>query len=264
MHPGWTREQAQQAWQAQLALARAAAAQPDSLDPGALDDARRRGLVRAAVEAYLATQPAPTPDPAAVAQRAQQLAAERLPRPAGLQVSHIVVVVPREAPEAQREALYAEARRVLDELATKLSDRPTALELGDVAEQAAASVPKPLLVSSNAHLRFMRPGQPKRNDDALPAGWVPVVEEFAQAAERHAQPSTLGARSEPVRTPFGWHILVVERILEPEVTDTASLTIRATRLVEADLRQQQLTAWISSLIKPITTAVYQKTLEDPQ
>lgn len=262
IHPGWTREQAAQAWVAQAALAQEALA-GEPLEVGSLDDARRRGLARAVLAHRVEGVALKPIEEAEIARRVEQLRAEQPPRPAGLQVSHLVVAVPNTAPADQREALFGQARQALDALVPRLSGRPTALELGDVADAAAGQIAAPLLVSSNAHLQFMRPGQPPLEQDELPAGWLPVVPEFAQAAEQWATPERLGQRSEPVRTPFGWHVLVVERIFDGGVSDEALLIARARRQAEAAQRQQVLSTWFAQLLEPVALAIYPKVLDDP-
>jgi hypothetical protein len=262
MHPGWTREQAAQAWVAQAALAEEALA-GEALDDGALDDARRRGLARAVLARQVEATPLKPVEAAELAQRVEQLRREERPRPAGLQVSHLVVAVPNTVPADQREAQFTLARQALDALLPRVPERPSALELGDIADAAAGQVAAPLIVSSNAHLQFVRPGQPPLEQDELPAGWLPVVPEFAQAAEQWASPERLGQRSEPVRTSFGWHVLVVERIFEGGVADEAVLTARARRQAEAAQRQQLLSTWFAQLLEPVALAIYPKILDDP-
>lgn len=263
MHPGWTREQAAAAWTAQAALSQVALKDISRFDSALLDDGRRRGLVRALMAREVEAG-ATTPPPAdELTPRVAQLRRESLERPAGLQVSHLVVAVPREVPDAEREALFARARQALDQLVPLIPARPTALELGDLADRAVSAVSAPLVVRSDAHMTFMRTGQPPLAKDELPAGWLEVVAEFAQAAEPWATPERLGARSEPVRTPFGWHVLVVERVIEARGPDDAALTARALAQADAAQRQQRLIKWFEPLLEPVSMAIYQKILDDP-
>jgi hypothetical protein len=265
MNPGLSREQAAREWMIQAALAQAALEavgdEPDALLVERLDVARRRGLVRELLTRELEGAQIEAPSAEEIAQLVAQLEREVLERPAGLQVSHLVVLVPHDAPQDQREALFAKARAQLDAQLPRIGERPTALELGDLADQvSAAREAGDLVVASNAHLQFAtREGL---SAEELPAGWVAVVPEFVQVALKWASPERIGMRSEPERTPFGWHVLVVERVFEERGASRVSLEARASRQVRAQRQQAALSKRFEAVVEDVSMAIYPKVLND--
>jgi hypothetical protein len=221
--------------------------------------ARKQAMVRVLLERLVeaeVTQDTLTPEE--ISEMEQSLG-QRAFVPPGVRASHILVQVPRETQgqdggraqrlsEEQRERLYQESRPIIDAIAAELAreqsvnvDSLLALER---TYRAGVSAPLGLLV--NAHLSF--PIQPPRPGESLPAGWIRVVPAFMEAAAELANTGAVPALSPPVRSEFGWHVILLEETFDARAAEPNGLRElamqEALRLRRAGRLEELLTQWV--------------------
>lgn len=184
-------------------------------DPHDLHDARTRGRVIAWMRANLwESVEVATPDPAAV----EALLADPEQRvvfgvPELASATHVLLLAEGEEAQTPERAEHAEemARRVRAELATV--DRP--IYGFDLIRAARATVPEgdPILAGEEL---IGDPGMLFPESYAGPPRWVgspAVVPEFAEAAFNAPLNEVVG----PVRSDFGWHLILVEERIPAEM-----------------------------------------------
>jgi hypothetical protein len=148
-------------------------------------------------------------------------------RPPGLKASHLLVMLPKsvrtsDGPSRRREQLESKARTWSERIRDSLSTSPSVEDLYRALQNVEAKVPEPLRVVVNAQLTFPRAGA-ARGVRALPDGWRRVVPDFAEGAEALADSDRLGQLSEPVRSKYGWHLVVVHETLPELVPEPEAL-----------------------------------------
>jgi hypothetical protein len=217
----WVREPELSRAEAVEAFVRQEALFPRALERGFADRpavavARKRAMVRHLLERTVEREVTEdTLDANEIEKMARQVEAG-VGHPVGLRASHILVSVAREKDGEKkensdgREAAYERARMVLGDIEEALPDNPTPFELVEAKREFAEKVDKPLSVVVNAHLRF--PSE-QTEKSTLPDGWLNVVPEFRGPAVELAMGGRFGALSEPVRSPFGWHLIVVHETI---------------------------------------------------
>ncbi|MGM0555431.1 MAG: peptidylprolyl isomerase [Myxococcota bacterium] len=159
--------------------------------------------------------------------------------PVGLRASHILVSVPEDKKAEKgkkqpggvdREAAYQQARAVLDEIRDALPETPTPFDLMEARRQFSDQVEEPQSVVVNAHLRFP---VVEVERSTLPDGWLNVVPDFRKPAVEMARRGAYGVLSEPVRSPFGWHLIVVhEKLPGAEPDPDAVREVAVARLLQ--------------------------------
>ena len=147
--------------------------------------------------------------------------------PPGIRASHILVAVPRDPGSGKVLASdddYDRARVVLEQIREELPDRPLPLDLLQAKRAFAERVEEPLEVQMNAHMRF--PAVETRG--TLPETWLNVVGAFREPAVEMARAGDFDRLSEPVRSPFGWHLILVHEVLPGEEPEPEAVRAAAT------------------------------------
>jgi hypothetical protein len=146
--------------------------------------------------------------------------------PPGVQASHLVVLVPPEkkkkASKEQIDAWFEQSRTWLDTLRAQLPDKPNALDLLKVRDANQDEVPEPLKATVNAHMIFPVGSLQDFGAD-FPGTWRNVVPGFRDAAQKLAREGRFGELSEPVKTEFGWHVIVAEEALAAKRGDAEDI-----------------------------------------
>jgi hypothetical protein len=194
-------------------------------------------------------------------EKAVEAVRARVGHPPGLRASHLLVSVP---PEKQKSATEEEVARWFEEakmwlgvMRDDLSDSPAVHELFEVRDRYREKIPEPLQIHVNAHLvfpigEFIEEGArtPARYGRALPESWRPVVAEFGKAATEMARERRFGALSDPVKTQFGWHLILPEELYPAKVGDTEQIRALATQRVLRRKRNERLvervTDWMAA------------------
>lgn len=215
------------------------------------------GLVRkkAMVQQLLAQEIEAPADAAALEATALKAAEDALRRkvghPPGLQASHILVsVAPDKQKSASKEELdrwFAEAEALLATLRDELPDRPTIPQLYEVRDRYRGEISPPLEIHVNAHLIFPIAAYLEGQEgvvygQALPSTWRAVVPEFGQAATDLARAGKFGQLSDPVRSGFGWHLLMAEKLYPAQLPDARQLGEVARAQLVRQRRHQRLVA----------------------
>lgn len=179
--------------------------------------------------------------------------------PPGMRASHILVTVPRKAKKkASKEQVdkwYAEAKRWLGAIRDELPEAPGALDLLAARDRFKGQVPEPLDVVVNAHLTFPI-GDPAEYGRDYPEGWRPVVPAFRDAAAQMARQGRLGELSDPVKTQFGWHLIVGEELLDAEVGDPKAARQVAIAQLLRQKRQEKLVEKMKQWLSSATVETY--------
>jgi hypothetical protein len=190
-------------------------------------------------------------------------------RPRGLQASHLLVSGPDGA-----EPPFDEAKKWLDRIAAELGDRAHLQDLYTVAEGFEEKLPSRLEIIIDPHLVFPL-GAPDEQRAGLPDGWSDVVEPFreaasslaADAAVREAMQTAESGRtptSAPVRTKYGWHVIVPERILAAKQPEEGPLRELATRELLREKRRQKLRTWMGDLASRTDIVRFKDNLSDDE
>ncbi|MEM1350412.1 MAG: hypothetical protein AAGI01_17765, partial [Myxococcota bacterium] len=235
---------------------------PDRRTSIRLAHAQRQGLARA----WMAEEIEPFRRPKEVTDTMLTQATERsvqaLTQGEGLEVSHLLIYVPSKRPDGtmmtteEREQLFPKARESAERLRATLSTPTTAAELLRIVEERTFTPPAPLTLSMDLHLRFLRPGATGRS----PQGATRVLYDFAAAADKLTdQP---GIPSQPVRTGFGWHIIVFERILPPVAPDRAKLQKSNEAEVTRATRRKRFEEQMDALLKRSAASKYPEELKE--
>jgi hypothetical protein len=142
--------------------------------------------------------------------------------PPGVRASHLVVLVPpdkqEKASKEKVEAWFEQSRDWLERLRAELPADAGVIELLDVKDAYQDKLPEPLEISVNAHLIFPV-GETEEFGADLPETWHTVVPEFRDVAAKLARQGRFGELSEPVKTEFGWHVIIAEQTLPGRVGD---------------------------------------------
>lgn len=188
-----------------------------------LGPVRKRGLVRALLRRKVEQAVGPEDvEESEIERRVEKLRAE-LGRPAGIRATHLLVMPgSREAvsggDRVGSEAERAEAREWVEQIRKELGDRASVTDLFDTRRAFRDRIPEEFEVSVDAHLEFPSPAS-REFEGRLPDGWIEVVEPFAARAHRMLREGRTGEISEPVESPFGWHLIRPESRLAATVPD---------------------------------------------
>lgn len=201
-----------------------------ALEAGLADDpevavARKRVMVRILLAETVEADVTEVSVEESEVTRVATLASQEIGHPVGLRASHILVSVPPEekASEQVRKEAYGRARSTIGRIRSELPERPTPYDLLKTRRAFAERVESPLSVDVNAHLQFPI----SKPTGSLPKGWLNVVPEFRQSALEMARAGRLGELSDPVKSPFGWHLIVVHEVLPGEKPDPDALRAAA-------------------------------------
>lgn len=188
-------------------------------------------------------------------EKIEQQMRRRLGRPSGIRASHLLVMLPqdnkgshrKEDLEISEEEAKARAKEHAEAIRATLPDEPSVEDLYEVRRKFADRVEHPLKIVINAHLSFPAPDAREFNNKRLPAEWMSVVSPFAEAADRMLDEGRAGAVTEPVESPYGWHLVRAERRLEGKVPEPEALrevaVSRALRIERAKLYRQKFQQW---------------------
>lgn len=239
-HPDLTRAQVSEALTVRQALVVRALADRRG-GAAKFDMARKRGLVETLLEREVETVTAAPPKDTF---RFKKI----LSRPAGFRVSTLVVRPPADDTPVDYDAL----KPMADAIRTELPDDATALDLLRMSQVRADGA----RISVDLHLVF-----PKPSDSSLgkPKGWVDVVPDFAEAVE-----SGFAARQHmigPVKSEFGWHIVILEEQLPGKVADDSAIKELAQRVAIIEARQERLRSIVAEELKNQRWAMYPAVLD---
>lgn len=256
-HPTWTREQVVEASIRQELLWRQwEGGELEEEQWKSLQFALKRGAVNVWIEreGVLDVEGA---DEATLAMDVTRHVAMRS-TPAGYVASHMLVRVPEGADAAREDA----AREATEELLKRFDGDREQVSAGALLRELARLENEEINgfeVLVNANMKFPLQGQPQ---EALPEGWYNVVEPFAKGAQDVVAAHGFGALSEPVKTSFGWHLIVVhERVAmrEPDREEVAKILRRQDRDSKI---QQRVMLRLSELYKEYTWSSDPAALED--
>jgi hypothetical protein len=231
--------------------------------------ARKSAMVRALLEREIESAvTAEDLDAEAVDER-MEVIRRQVGRPRGLQASHLLVSVPDDA-----EPPFDEAKNWLERIAAKLGDRAHLQDLYTVAEGFERKLPNRLEIIIDPHLVFPL-SEPDEQRAGLPDGWSNVVEPFRKAASSlvadaevfEAMETAESGRtptSAPVRSKYGWHVIVPERILAAKEPEEGPLRELATRELLREKRRHKLRTWMADLASRTDIVRFKDNLSDDQ
>lgn len=207
--------------------------------------------------------------------KAEDALRQQVGHPPGLQASHILVSVP---PDAQKDAAkedvekwFAQAKEWLAVLRDDLPDRPTIPDLYEVRARYRDELPKPLEIHVNAHLMFpidayladeKGAADAPQYGRALPETWRPVVPEFGQAATDMARADNFGQLSDPVKSNFGWHLLMAEKLYPAALPDEQQLSEVARAQVERQARHKELVARMTEWMEDASVQTFPQVISE--
>lgn len=207
--------------------------------------------------------------------KAEDALRRRVGHPPGLQASHLLVSVP---PEAQKDASpekidawFAESQRWLGVMRDDLPDIPTIPDLYEVRDRYRDEMPEPLEIHVNAHLIFpidayLAEGEGAEDaieyGQALPDTWRPVVAEFGQAATDMAREDRFDELSDPVKSDFGWHLLMAEKLYPAEIPDARQLREVATAQLMRQARHKELVARMTEWMEDASVQTFPQVIAE--
>lgn len=176
----------------------------------------------------------------------------------GYRASHLLVMIPKEADEASWE----KGLGVIESLRGVALQAPGLDGLYLAREQHGGEVEGFKLII-NAGLTF--PGPNERLDRSeLPVGWLDVVPPFKQATAKLVAEAGVGVLSEPVRTQFGWHIILPEEHIKGGGLAGEALEQATQKKVEEVAAQRRLAALLGTLLKERSYFTVPETLEEDE
>lgn len=222
-HPDLDREEALERVIERELLA-AAALERELVDEEAVRTARKRAMVRQLLDDTVEQKVTADDVDEEMLEKAVEGVKAEVGHPVGLRASHFVVMVSPEKKKKASKKQVAEwmgqSKEWIDKLRTELPAKPTVTELMDAEERYDEELPEPLQAHVDLHLAF--PAE-DTNAAELPDGWNRVVPPFRERAVELARDGRFGALSEPVKTQFGWHVMVVEDVMPAKVADADAL-----------------------------------------
>jgi hypothetical protein len=180
---------------------------------------------------------------------------KQLGRPEGIRASHLLVMLPqdnkgshrKEDLEVSEKKAKARAKEHAEAIRAALPDEPTLEDLYEARHEFADRVEHPLKIVINAHLSFPAPDARDFNNKRLPGEWMSVVSPFAEAADRMLDEGRAGEVTEPVESPYGWHLVRAEKRLKGKVPEPEALrevaVSRALRIERAKLYRKKFQQW---------------------
>jgi hypothetical protein len=229
-----------------------------------LDRARKRGLVRALLDAEVrAAVDTDSLDKKELAERSEAIRSQ-LRRPAGYRASHLLVRIPPDEgrSEAERSELERRARRAAEEISERLGARIDDLDpLYEALEAMREEVEPPLQLVVNVHLKFPAQAEVEAGASGLPDDWQKVVPPFARTTASLAGRGP-GAVGDPVRTEFGFHVIVFEESYEARAPDEEEVARRAERELLEESRRARLLERLGGLLERATILQFPEALDD--
>jgi hypothetical protein len=212
-NPSWTRDRLVRELVDRELLAQDAELQ-GTLSPSRVVRARKRGLVRAFLKEKVELQK--EPDPQSLGE-VSEIVLRELTTPAGFRVSHLVVLV-RGKPESKEDAENNEAaKKIAAEIAEQIGPDGQLEDLIRLRDETDLSATPGIRLMLDPHVQFARPGDRSK----LPNEWSRPSPDFVAAvvdlADRGLQVS------KPIESVYGWHVAIVEEILEPKVPSSEVL-----------------------------------------
>lgn len=172
----------------------------------------------------------------------------KLRRPAGFRASQIVAMVPErhrgasegvEQTEGAARAAFDRARDEIGRVRAELDGQPSLTALYRARRQFVGEGDGTEWIV-NANLRFPDPSDPASDEEDLRTGWLSVAPPLARAARDLASSQQFGVLSEPVRTRYGWHLIVVHDRLPAKVPRDDELKSVATARLLRRRRSERL------------------------
>lgn len=242
------------------------------LENASLINARNQGLARVWLDKHLGQG---IQKPKLVDRQVKMLrddAYGRQYRPPGHQASHLLVRVPEKYydlasnkfikyTDAQRETLFKKAQSFAQTLQGKLPNPATLEDLQklrvDVFDEALTAQ---LDIVVDAHMKF-----PEYNAKfkTLPADWRQMVLSFAKGAQDAVQSKGLQRVSDPVKSTFGYHLIVVEKTFPELKVDPKAVDDEVHRIGMVSTRKQALDQHVNRLMQAHSWQVYPEVLQDP-
>ncbi len=237
MRPELSRAEALEALIEQELLAQEGLAR--RLRSATLEDARKRGLGRALLDADVVGKAGEVGDPIVDYVLNKERQAQLQPN--GLLASHLLI----RGPALRDEQGWQAAERALEAARAQLPARAGSLELMAAAREldASGTLGDGLATHVDAQMKFPRRGEAQ----SLPSGWIRLVPAFVEAAEKAADDGRLGEAIGPVRTSFGAHLIVVHERLDAPVIDEDRLVKSARAKAQSIHEQSVFDAFIATL-----------------
>lgn len=198
---------------------------------------------------------------------------ERVGHPPGLEASHLLVSVPpgaqKDASNEQIDAWFVDSKEWLAVMRDDLPATPTVQDLFEVRDRYRDKLPAPLELHVNAHLVFpigafianknvdeKGEARPLRYGQDMPKSWHPVVSKFGQAATDLARQKKFGHLSDPVKTKFGWHLVMAEKLYPGEVPDASQVRQVAVAARQRQERREQLVTRMKKWMSDATVETF--------
>jgi low affinity Fe/Cu permease len=218
--------------------------------PESLADDRKRAMIRQMLREKVEQEVTVDDLDAEEIAKAVESVSQRAGHPPGLRASHLLVRVPnkidgKKLSDKKRKPHFERARRALVAILEELPEEATALDLFEARDGFVDQLEEPLELHVNAHLVF--PFDAEDFSGELPDSWTPVVSAFRDAAVDMARSGRFGVLSEPVRSQFGWHVIVVEAKLPAGRPDAEAVgevaTFEVLRHRRAERFNELVTEW---------------------
>lgn len=223
----------------------------------ALDYARKRGLVDALLTSKIElSETTEVADHERAQIEAKVLAEAR--KLEGYRASHLLVMIPEQADEASWE----KGLGVIESQRALALQRPGLDGLYLAREQSGGEV-EGFKIIINASLMFPAPGENVARSQ-LPAGWLDVVAPFKEATAKLIAEEGVGSLSAPVRTKFGWHIILAEEHIKGTALVGEALEEATQEMAEEVSAQRRLAKLLGQLLKDRSYFTVPETLEEDE
>mgnify|MGYP006282990307 CR=1 FL=1 len=223
-----------------------------------------RGLLRNTVEKAVTEEDL---DPKEI-QRLERNLRNRLGRPRGIRASHLLVMLPgkknnKKGAKERSDAMLKRAESWAHRIRDSLPAEPTTEDLFAARRAFEGRLEKPLDAVVNANLSFPAPdARPFRGE--LPTGWMRVVKAFRDAAHRMLEEGRAGQLSKPVKSKYGWHLILPERRLEGRVPQPEALHEVAVSKALRKRRNAELMKRFKKWQQGMTVATYPEAIPDEE
>ncbi len=221
----------------------------DSVD---IHDASKRGMVQGWLKKELMATIA-DPDPETL-EPVVSNEVTRLSSPSGYRASHLLVRVPRDAPKES----WDKARVVVEKIQKELPQKATASQLFAYMLEHNEEVDG-FGLAVNANMKFPAA---RVEAEQLEDGFIPVVEEFLVGASTIYNKQGQDVLGGPVKTPFGWHLILVHERYAPHEPAREEVKVRVRQRLKNATAQQELLNTLKDLYAMYSWSSNPQALED--
>lgn len=229
---------------------------------GALQDARKRGMIKSLLRREVEDAgELPAPDDATV-QRFVGDFFKREASPSGFSITQLVIIPPKDAvPEDWEKA--GEIIRGFD--ARFDPKRDALVQMEEMREEAVDEFGKQgdYWIKINRGLTF----KSSKADPLLdkPEGWLDVFPEVVSEVERAAKAAgenAVGARTPPIRTSVGWHIIYIDEVIKGQQPSPEETQEAVSRAHKRTVLSERYTAFAVPLLEEASFKAMPENLEE--